>query len=247
MTWLSKFLPALLMPLNLGLLLVVGGQIRRRRSWVWAGVAIMWLASTPMTAALLARFTEGSGGRLPAGAVAEADAIVVLSSGRSIPPGPTGISEWEDGDRFFGGVELFQAGKAPLLIFTAARPYRQPTGITEGETLAGHARAMGVPGDRILTTGPVSNTADEAREVAAVLPARPARVLLVTSAYHIPRARRLFEHAGFTVEPFPVDFQRRTLGRLDVTDILPSGRALHQSETMIHEIYGRAFYWLRGY
>ena len=40
------------------------------------------------------------------------------------------------------------------------------------------------------------------------MPAR-ARILLVTSAFHMRRAQRLFERQGPKVLPFPVDFQAR--------------------------------------
>jgi hypothetical protein len=57
---------------------------------------------------------------MPGAAVdaSEADAIVVLSEGRVVVPGKAAVSEWSDADRFFGGVELFRAGKSPLLVFT---------------------------------------------------------------------------------------------------------------------------------
>jgi hypothetical protein len=48
----------------------------------------------------------------------EADAIVILSGGRVPAPGDPPLSEWRDADRFFGGIDLYRAGRAPLLIFT---------------------------------------------------------------------------------------------------------------------------------
>ena len=53
------------------------------------------------------------------------------------------------------------------------------------------------------------NTADEAVAIRRLLPARQSRVLLVTSAFHMRRAQRLFERQGLQVLPFPVDFQAR--------------------------------------
>jgi hypothetical protein len=44
--------------------------------------------------------------------------VSVLSEGRLVAPGNAAVSEWKDADRFFGGVELFKAGKSPLLVFT---------------------------------------------------------------------------------------------------------------------------------
>ena len=159
-------------------------------------------------------------------------------------------SEWRDADRFFGGPDLFRAGKAPLLIFTGGLV---PGTVSEGELLAGHAQAMGVPLDAILTTGLVRNTAEEARAVGSLLRERKPevanqepslRVLLVTSAFHMPRARRLFERSGLTVTPFRVDFQVSAGRGVNLLDLLPTARALRQTEIAWREMYGRFYYFL---
>ncbi len=115
--------------------------------------------------------------------------------------------------------------------------------------LAKYAQTLGVPADRIVVTGIVANTADEAREVAHLLAGRQLmapRVLLVTSAFHMPRARQVFEQQGLVVEPFPVDFRFSEGGSTTILDFLPSVGALDQTQTALREFYGRAFYWLRS-
>ena len=173
---------------------------------------------------------------------------MVLSAGRQVAPGPAMVSEWGDANRFFGGVELYQAGKAPLLVFTGASPVLSAPDAPEGEILRRHALAYGVPADRIAVSGAVLNTADEAREVSALLKARgleQAKVLLVTSAFHMRRARALFEAAGLQVAPFPVHFSGEDRP-FSVLDLLPSAGALMQSQTAIREFYGRGYNWIRG-
>ena len=70
------------------------------------------------------------------------------------------------------------------------------------------------------------------------------RILLVTSAFHMHRAQRLFERQGFKVLPFPVDFQARADGTLwrDPTQWLPSARALDDSSRALRELIGRLVY-----
>src|ERR1019366_6437057 len=87
-------------------------------------------------------------------------------------PGKAAVSEWTDGDRFFGGVELFKAGKSPLLVFTGGAAPWDPNAALEGDVLAGYARAMGVPGGQIVKTPRVMTTAEEAGAVAALLRGR---------------------------------------------------------------------------
>ena len=159
------------------------------------------------------------------------------------------VSEWGDANRYFGGLELFRATRAPLLVFTGAWVSWEPSAPLEGEILAEFARSSGVPAAQIAVTGKVGNTADEAREVAQLLRARQLpkpRIILVTSAFHMPRARLQFELQGMIVDPFPVDFSTSQGGRTTILDFLPSTGALRQTETALRELYGRTYYWVLG-
>ncbi len=73
------------------------------------------------------------------------------------------MSEWTDGDRFWGGIALYQAGKAPMLVFTGGGAPWQPNAKPEGEVLISYAKALGVPSKALRTTGLVVNTAEEAQ------------------------------------------------------------------------------------
>lgn len=246
MIYFNKILPIFVLPLGITIILMLAGLVLRRRVLVWLSLAILWISSTPLISSPLMRAAEGWADRSVAADVANADAIVVLGGGRVIAPGPGATSEWNDPDRFFGGVELFQLGKAPLLVFTGTPHSWGPNGRLEGEILKRYATAMGIPDEEIITTGRVLNTAEEAAAVSALLHARqasPPHVLLVTSAFHMTRAQALFERAGLMVTPFPVDFQVSAVGRLDVLDFLPHPGALKQTQTAIREAYGRLFYW----
>lgn len=241
---LRQALPLLVLPFGISLISIVSGLLLRRRAWVWTGVVILWLSSLSVVSGSLMRAAEGRAERLPGASAPSADAIVVLSTGRIVAPGHDAISEWREPDRFFGGIELFQAGKAPLLVFTGGWSPWAPTAPLEGDVLATYAKALGVPGDRIITTGRVLNTGEEASAVTVLLRERLAtrpHILLVTSAYHIPRAQRLFERAGLAVTPFPVDFAG-SRGSLNVMDLLPTADALEETQRAMREVYGRLFY-----
>lgn len=247
MLLLSKILPLFVLPLGASLMLITWGILRQKWRPALLGLAILLLASQPTVGRFLLRSAEGWADRPAVSAVAPADAVVVLSAGRSLAPGPDRASEWADVNRFFGGVGLFKAGKAPVLVFTAAQ--RDSGGRSEGDVLADFARSLGVSADAILITDDVLNTADEARETMATLTSRgtPAkRIVLVTSAFHMPRAREVFTREGFEVIPFPVGFSFSADRKVSVLDFFPSVGALNQTHTALREFYGRAFYWLRS-
>jgi len=159
-----------------------------------------------------------------------ADAVVVLSSGRSVAPGIEGISEWGDADRFFGGLALLDAGRAPYLVFTGGANPLAAEAPLEGDVLSAFAQRIGISPDAIRTTGPVTNTLEEAQAVAALMRGSPGvgappHVLLVTSAFHMPRASAVFERQGLRVTVFPVDFDRPASLRTDVLRFLPDAGA----------------------
>jgi uncharacterized SAM-binding protein YcdF (DUF218 family) len=154
------------------------------------------------------------------------------------------VTEWIDPDRFFAGIDLFKAEKAPLLVFTGGTLPWLPDSPPEGQVFKEFAGRLGVPIDRILVTADVQNTEDEAREIRARL-GKQNTIILVTSAVHMPRARLLFDAFGFEVVPFPVDFKVEAGGTLSVLDALPNAVSLWKSETALRELFGRAFYTVK--
>jgi uncharacterized SAM-binding protein YcdF (DUF218 family) len=255
---LSKLLPLLVLPLGLALLLLLYGVLRSRRWTARAALVILWLFATPLTGELLWRSLEWPHRRQTAAAMLAAErgerlaAVVVLGGGRHPAPGPARVSEWVDADRFFAGIEAYQQlrqqGRRPLLFFTGGWWPSMPELPPEGDVLRRQALAFGLPAADLRSTARVRNTAEEAREIAAQLPAGSA-VVLVTSAFHMARAQRLFEGRGLRVLPFPVDFQA-TGGWAgsplrDPLRYLPSSGGLDSSSRALREWIGRLVYGIR--
>ena len=112
------------------------------------------------------KLVEGSGHndyRKPISTIDSADAIVVLSGMLEINEvGDSTYIEWGDPDRFFGGIALFNAGKAQKLIFTGGKMPWDKSKKTEGEVLKEYAISNGIAFEKIYVTKVVENTADEA-------------------------------------------------------------------------------------
>ena len=222
------------MPLGIALLLLVWGSSRGRRCPGLGALAVLWIFSTPLTAELLWRVLEWPYQRRTAASVlqhARPAAIVVLGTGRHPAPGPARASEWVDADRFFAGLEAFayltRQDEAVRLIFTGGWWPTQPALPPEGDVLRESAIAFGIPPEAVVSTSKVRNTADEAKAVAAVLP-EGSTVLLVTSAFHMPRAQRLFQRQGLRCCLFrwifrPLEPGRATCGAIRSTSCLRPG------------------------
>ena len=91
----------------------------------------------------------------------------------------------------------------------------------------------------------MENTADEAVAVKELIsPSK--RIILVTSAFHMYRAKRLFEKQGFEVIPYKVDYKANRDNKNTIMDFLPSANNLELTETSIREIIGRMYYLVKN-
>jgi transposase-like protein len=102
----------------------------------------------------------------------------------------------------------------------------------------------GLPKEQIFITHNVENTEDEAKAVKELIKNQK-NIILVTSAFHMYRAKMLFEKQGFKVSAFKVDFKTTNNKNLTVIDFLPNANKLKLTETGIRELLGRLFYYFK--
>jgi uncharacterized SAM-binding protein YcdF (DUF218 family) len=183
------------------------------------------IAYTPVIGAITRRLdTVPAPGR--------ADAIVVLGAGVS----RDGVLSNPSLRRLVGGLVLYRRGLAPRLILMGPAHQRSPI---EAEVRAALARDVGIPPSAIVVEGGGLTTWHE-----AVLAARRVhevggqRVLLVTSAQHMHRARRFFERAGLEVVPAPV---------IEISPAAQSpGGRLDLARAVVQEALARVYYRAAG-
>jgi uncharacterized SAM-binding protein YcdF (DUF218 family) len=249
MIYLHKTLPLLISPMILIIALMVFGVIKHRQSFMVVAVFTLYLCSMPVVSGYLLRQIEFDAVRLEPKDVPTADAIVVLSGMLTWVPGKNGvIQEWADPDRFWGGIELMQANKAPTLIFTGGKLPWESGSANEGNYLKKYARLLNIPEQNVIVTEDVQNTEQEAAAVGNLLNVGTApqkTIILVTSAFHMPRALALFERQGFKVFAYPVDF-KVSESALTLMSFIPNPGALGQTDLAIRELAGSIFYKIKS-
>jgi uncharacterized SAM-binding protein YcdF (DUF218 family) len=184
-----------------------------------------------------------------------AEAIVVLGGGTHPQVYPRASAEVaEAGDRILYGAKLWQMGKAPLLVVAGGRAeWLGDGGNPESEDMAAIAKALGVPGTKIVQESESFNTRENAVNVAKLLePRQINKILLVTSAMHMPRAMAVFKKAGLTPIAAPTDFvivtgneQKNWAGA--IIDLLPNAEVLDHTTDAIKEYIGMLIYKLKGW
>jgi uncharacterized SAM-binding protein YcdF (DUF218 family) len=132
------------------------------------------------------------------------------------------------------------------LVFSGGSGYIRG-GIAEADILSRQADVVGVPRTRLILENRSRNTQENAAFSASLVQPKPGeRWLLVTSAWHMPRAVGCFRQAGFTVDAFPVDY--RTRGWSDLTRFNGfASDGLFQLDLAVKEWIGLAVYRLSGY
>jgi uncharacterized SAM-binding protein YcdF (DUF218 family) len=232
-------------------LLLLAAALRwRRRVLVALPIAILWIFSTPVAADALLRSLEDRYPWRPDSAYPESDAVFALGGGilgpRDRPGGE--MDRGENADRFERALSLFTSGRAHILVLSAEGPPR-PGLPNTGDRLREIAIRRGVPAESIIVTPIVRNTAAEASSLAAfAVRFHWKRVLLVTSANHMPRAMLLFRQCPAEVIPVPVNYLSSAPGVPSsdsrLAALLPQAEALAISERALREYLGILVYSL---
>ena len=90
----------------------------------------------------------------------------------------------------------------------------------------------------------MQNTDQEAKAVVKLLNKEVPNIILVTSAFHMPRAQKVFEAAGIVVSPFSVDFLSGT-DNTKIMDFMPDAEAFEDTSFFVRELIGRLYYKLK--
>ena len=244
MIYLHKILPLIFSPLFLIMGLVILGSIIGSKKINILGIVILIFCSLPIISDKTAVYLQKDYNLEDISNVDEADAIVVLSGMvTTIKTGDTFKYEFNgEVDRILSGMDLFKSNKAPLLILTRGKlPWQ--LGISEGEHLKKFSIKFGIPEENILLTDNVQNTDEEAKSVKKLLNNNDIEIILVTSAFHMPRAKKVFEAANIKVIPFAVDF--KSSKKITLMDFIPSANGLSVTSNFVKEVIGRLYYNLK--
>ena len=244
MIYLHKILPSIFSPLMLVIGLIVLGVIFNLRKFSLIGIIILILSSLPIISNKFIAYLEKDYQPIEIADVENVDAIVVLSGMIRVIGDEENLKyEFTDSvDRFFAGLDLFNNNKSPILILTRGKmPWS--IGIAEGEYLKELAIKYGVSEENIILTDEVQNTDQEAKAIKEIL-TEDAKIILVTSAFHMPRAEKVFKAANINLIPYPVDFQN-SKSKTTMMDFIPSAGSLFDTSHFVREMIGRLYYNLK--
>jgi uncharacterized SAM-binding protein YcdF (DUF218 family) len=224
---------------------VVAAFFRARRGKAGSGAmlalaALVWLSSNGYVADRLMAGLE-AGASLPSDP--QGDVIVLLGGGLSEgAPDLSGIGSPSDEmmGRIVTAARLQKRLGLPVLI-SGGRSFggRAPEAPVVRRVLAD----LGVPAERIVVEERSRDTFENAAFTRRILDRYGVRrAILVTSAFHMRRARFLFEREGITVVPFPASFRTWKGKRFGWPDFVPSAHCMGDVSAAMKEYLGLAWY-----
>jgi uncharacterized SAM-binding protein YcdF (DUF218 family) len=259
--YLSKLLPLFFYPLGLASVSLIVALVTLWKRPRIAAIAIslslilLLVCSNAWVAKSLVRSLEWQ--NIPAAQIPNAEAIVVLGGATksAIWPRPT-VDLSEPGDRVIYAAQLYRQKKAPIIVLSGGRIDWRGSGSSESADMATILISIGVPAEVIIQEPLSLNTYENAVNVRKILEYRGIKkVLLITSAMHMPRSLKIFQRQGIDVIPAPTDFlvsqgelqELTSTPKAAILNLLPDTNNLNQFTNALKEYIGSFVYGLRGW
>lgn len=255
--FLAKAIAALLMPAGLTLCLLIGALIllryQRARQAKWAlsaAMLVMVLSSSPLVSHWAMASIEATYPPRPMEELKRADVAIVLGGGiRTLKPPRRDIEVDSAGNRVIYASRLFRAGKVSRVIVSGGSLIDPGTDPVEADYMRALLIEWGVPEGAILVERSSRTTYENALFSKAIWQQSGFKTgLLVTSAFHMPRALKTFRGQGMDVEPASTDVHATgSIATIESPyDLVPSGESIGLTTQVIREWVGRFGYWLLG-
>jgi len=131
------------------------------------------------------------------------------------------------------------------LVFTGGSGVLGKQGLKEADVIKPLLVTLGLNPNRIIFENQSRNTEENATLTKKIIkPRLDQRWLIITSAFHMPRAMGSFRQAGWNAIAYPVDYHLKNNPGIGLGLSLRSG--LGSLSSSLHEWMGLTFYWLSG-
>ena len=261
--FLSKLLPLFFYPVGLVSLLLIFSLILWWKYPRWLpfplilAFLILFFSGNSLVSKFLIKSLEWQYIVSPS-QIPNAEAIVILGGAirPKIDPRPM-VEVTEGGDRIIYGAQLYKMGKAPIIIASGGRIQWQNSNnnFSEADDIEKLLLLFDIPQDSIVKEGHSYNTYDNAVNTKQILQQLNIdRVILVTSAFHMPRAVKVFRKQGIEVIPAPTDYlvsQEQAEKNLNwqnaVLQLIPNSSSVDKTTLALKEYIGLVVYKFKGW
>jgi uncharacterized SAM-binding protein YcdF (DUF218 family) len=162
--------------------------------------------------------------------------------------------EWEErtafsdaGDRFLQALRLYRKGDVNTLILSGGSGSLYHREFKESRAVLQFMEEAQVLPEHVIIEDSSKNTYENAKFVKNQL-GNTGRIVLITSAFHMNRAVKVFQKAGFEVLPYATHFLANPKRRYGFDAyFIPNSKSFFYWELIIKEWIGTLVYQLKGY
>ncbi len=252
---LSKLLKFLVKPMNWIVGLLLFSAFAKNEAWrqrtFRVGLALLVLLTNHAFFNLVVRGWEPD--PPPAFQRQQVYDVAIVLGGYSNPwiePGHDRYNFSWNANRLTQVLELYFDGRVRKLLLSggSGNPFNQSW--REARAVVPLLVRFGVCREDILVEARSRNTRENAVQSKALLDSlglAEGSLLLVTSAWHMPRAEGCFRKVGLEVQPWPVDYMSERWRWDPSMWLWPNPMDLHRWTLLWNEWAGYVVYWLRGY
>lgn len=248
----DKLVTTLTSPLDLSLIALATGlalmrfaRIRLVGVLLVSGSTMLLLASsTPLISRALITYWERPFPTHPVDQYPNVDVVIILGGGIRVGGGMPYPDLQDASDRLLHGFRILRAGKARKVIVTGGG---NPIAGTVAGAMAAQLEEWGIPKEDILIEDYSRTTFENAIEASVIWQKEKfTSGLLITSAFHMPRALATFQKAGMNVAPASTDSLITDRDPDFPLGYLPNAEALNNTSLVWKEIIGLFIYRWRG-
>ena len=252
--YLSQFLSFLAMPLTILLILIISGAIYIKRKWgkklLWAGIGLLLFFTNPFLSNLALLTWEPEFKSFEE--IENHEIGIVLTGVTNMSKTAYDRTFFHKGaDRITHALQLYRMGKIKKILITGGQGLNPTNPQTEAELLKRFLVMTGMPEEDIWIEDQAKNTAQNAQFTKDFLAQKgiPSSqgFILITSAFHMARAKGCFDKVGLKTTTFPTDYYSHDI-KYDIPSLLfPDPFSLEYWTKLFKEWIGITMYKLVGY
>ena len=250
--YLSKILLFLLTPVVWIFLLLSWGILtknsKRKKRLLWTTLILFYFFSNPFITDEFVRLYEERN-QTYSELTETYDVAIVLGGFSDYDAAQELIQFHFATDRLMAGIKLYKTGKAKKIMISSGSGRIMKPNQKESLHIENYLLEIGIPAEDIIIESASKNTYENAVNTTEILNEQytNGNFILVTSAIHMPRAKRCFEKAGLTVTPFSVDQQAGERKYIIDHLFIPNVDSFARWQQLIKEWMGFISYKLVGY
>ena len=248
---LSKFVYWLVMPISLLAWLVIASFFMKRKKYKRITYTIVFslflFFTNPFIANVMINTWESDA--IPYAELESKYTYGIVLSGITNPDRPPfdRVQFNKGADRIVHALDLYRQGIIAKIVITGGSGKLLTEGKKESHVLRDFAVQNGIPKEDIIIEDQARNTHENALFAFSLIANSDESIILLTSAFHMPRAKRSFEKAGLSVVPFPTDHYGQEISFTPDQIVIPSLYGLEIWTILAKEWIGLLAYWAAGY